>query len=280
MKLSSLFLALALVAGSLPAVASAADTKDVSAETSAIVDRINAKIGQGKSAEEDFAPELKAFDDLLAAHKGEKTDEVSEVLLTKASFYLQVLGDTEKALPLLRALKTDFPDTKLGHEADGLLAGLERQVEIQKRDRNLIGTQFSDFAEKDTTGQPLSVSRFKGKVVLLDFWATWCQPCLQEMPNVIETYQKYHAQGFEVIGVSLDDEGDREMLAKFTQKYEMPWPQFFDGKGWKNKLAVQYEVSSIPRSYLIDGTGKIIGMNVRGEQLPAAVAKALGAKAP
>ena len=279
MKFPAAFLTLALLAGSTPALLSAAEpAKSIEAETSAIVDRFNAKIGQGKSTEEDFAPELKAFDDLLAAHKGEKTDEVSEVLLTKASFYLQVLGDMDKALPLVRALKTDFPDTKLGHEADGLLASLERQAEAQQRDRNLIGTQFADFAEKDTTGQPLSVARFKGKVVLLDFWATWCQPCVQEMPNVIATYQKYHDQGFEIIGVSLDDEGGAELLAKFTKQNQMPWPQFFDGQYWNNKLAVQYGISAIPHSYLIDGAGKIIGVNLDGAELPAAVAKAVGAK--
>ncbi len=279
MKLPHLFLALALVASSLPAGLSAAETKDVKAETAAVVDRINAKLGAGKTSEEDFAPEIKAFDKLLAEHKGEKTDDVSEVLITKASLYVMVFHNAEKALPLVQALKTDFPDTKLGQEADGMIQGLEKQIQSEKLQSSLVvGATFPDFAEKDTAGQPLSVARYKGKVVLVDFWATWCPPCLAALPNVIKTYQQYHAQGFEIIGISLDREGDGEKLAKFTKDNNMPWPQFFDGQYWNNKLAVQYGISAIPHSYLIDGAGKIIGVNLDGAELPAAVAKAVGAK--
>lgn len=283
MKLPSFLpvLALALFAGSLPAALSAAETKDVKAETAALVERVNAKISAGKTAEEDFAPEIKAFDDLIAAHKNEKTDDVSDLVLTKASLYVMVFHNLDKALPLVRMLKTDFPDTKIGHEADGMIESLEKQIQAEKLQSSLVvGATFPDFAEKDTAGQPLSVARFKGKVVLVDFWATWCQPCLMAMPAVIKTYQQYHAQGFEIIGVSLDREGDGEKLAKFTKEHDMPWPQFFDGQYWNNKLAVQYGISAIPHSYLIDGTGKIIGVNLMGEDLPTAVAKAVVAKAP
>ena len=111
---------------------------------------------------------------------------------------------------------------------------------------------------------------------MIDFWATWCGPCVAEMPNVIQTYQKYHAQGFEIIGVSLDT--DREKFLAFTGKMDMAWPQFFDGQGWDNKLAVKYGIMSIPASYLLDGTGKIIARDLRGKKLEQAVAKALASK--
>lgn len=140
-----------------------------------------------------------------------------------------------------------------------------------------IGSPFPDFAESDLDGNPISVANFRGKVVLLDFWATWCNPCRRELPNVIATYQKHHGEGFEVIGVSLDQ--DRGSLETFLRNTDgMTYPQYFDGKGWGNKLAVEYGVESIPFAVLIGPDGKIIGKELRGERLEAAVASALSNK--
>jgi thiol-disulfide isomerase/thioredoxin len=137
-----------------------------------------------------------------------------------------------------------------------------------------IGERLPDFHESDREGSPLSVSGARGKLVLVDFWATWCGPCRRELPNVIAAYQKYHASGFEVIGVSLDQDSDR--LASFTASEGMPWPEYFDGQGWDNKLAQQYDVRSIPANYLLDRNGIIIGKGLRGAALDRAVNAALG----
>lgn len=138
------------------------------------------------------------------------------------------------------------------------------------------GMKFPDFAEKDLAGKPLSVSGLKGKVVLVDFWATWCPPCRAEIPNVVKAHEKHHAAGFEVIGISLDS--DRAKLEGFLKAQKMTWPQYFDGAGWNNKLAKKYGVNSIPATYLLDREGKIIASDLRGEALEAAVAKALAQK--
>ena len=137
----------------------------------------------------------------------------------------------------------------------------------------VVGAKFPDFNEKDVAGKPISIANDKGKVVLVDFWATWCGPCRAELPNVLATYNKYHDKGFEIVGISLDQ--DQAKLADFTKSMNMPWPQIFDGQGWQNKLAVKYGIESIPATFLLDGEGKIIGRDLRGEELPAAVAKAL-----
>jgi thiol-disulfide isomerase/thioredoxin len=151
----------------------------------------------------------------------------------------------------------------------------QRQMEAQKIQAALaIGVKFPDFNEKDTAGKPLAIANYKGKVVLIDFWATWCGPCRAELPNVIATYKKYHNQGFEIIGISLDQ--DQAKLTGFTKSMNMTWPQYFDGQGWGNKLAVKYGMESIPATYLLDGNGKIIGRDLRGDELTQAVAKALG----
>ena len=137
-----------------------------------------------------------------------------------------------------------------------------------------VGSPFPDFSEKDVDGKPISVGAYKGKIVLVDFWATWCGPCVGELPNVLQTYEKYHAKGFEVVGISLDS--DKGKLTSFVKAKKMPWQQFFDGGGWKNKLAQQYNVHSIPATYLVDKDGKIIAKNLRGPALEQEVAKALG----
>jgi peroxiredoxin len=137
-----------------------------------------------------------------------------------------------------------------------------------------IGSPFPDFSEKDLDGKPISVGNYKGKIVLVDFWATWCGPCVGELPNVLKTYEKYHAKGFEIVGVSLDS--DRDKLTSFIKAKNMTWQQFFDGGGWKNKVSTQYTVHSIPATYLIDKDGKLLAKNLRGPALEEAVGKALG----
>ena len=111
------------------------------------------------------------------------------------------------------------------------------------------------------------MANFKGKVVMVDFWATWCGPCVGEVPNVVAAYKKYHDKGFEIIGVSLDRDGDLDKMKSFTKDKEMPWPQYFDGGFWTNKLAVKYGINSIPATFLLDGSGIIIAKNARAARV-------------
>jgi thiol-disulfide isomerase/thioredoxin len=248
----------------------AAETNGPTADLQALVSRIRTKIGEGKPTETTLAPELKEFDALLAKYNNTKSDEVADILFMKAALYQQVLDNPAKGQELMDQLKSDFPDSKAA-------ARLKRQEVVEKLQANLkTGLVFPDFEEKDLNGKPLSIANQKGKVVLLDFWATWCGPCVAELPNVLETYEKHHSKGFEIIGISLDQ--DRAKLTSFLEKRKMTWPQYFDGKGWENKLAQKYGIQSIPATFLLDGEGKIIGKDLRGEDLEAAVAKALKAK--
>ena len=255
----------------------AAETNGVATELKDLVARINARLRAEQKSEAGLAAELKEFDTLLAKHTGEDAEELAQVLSMKGGLYLQVLDQPEKAAEVFTQLKHDFPATKAGQRTDEILAMLAQRIEVKKIQDNLVaGKTFPDFDEKDLAGQPLSLASRKGKVVLLDFWATWCGPCRVELPNVVETYKQHHAEGFEVIGISLDD--DKARLESFIKDKAMTWPQYFDGQKWKNKLAVKYGVNSIPATYLIDGEGKILGKDLRGEELEKAVTAALAKK--
>ena len=255
----------------------ASDTNAAAADLKALVTKVNAKLQGGKKTEADLAPDLKEFDALLAKYKGEKTDDVAQIQLMEAMLYLQVFNNTDTGVEMIKQLKTDYLGTKPAQNADRILDSVKQQAAAKKLQSGLAeGTKFPDFNEKDSAGKPLSIANYKGKVVLLDFWATWCGPCVHELPNVIKTYDTHHKQGFEIIGISLDKE--QEKLASFTKEKNMTWVQYFDGLVWQNKLAVKYGVNSIPATYLLDGQGTIIGKDLRGEDLDKAVAKALAKK--
>jgi thiol-disulfide isomerase/thioredoxin len=255
----------------------AGDTETLSNDLKAVIGKIQAKLNAGKATEKDLAPELKDFDTLLARHKGGKPDEVVQILELKTTLYLQVLHNYPKAKETVAQIKRDFPGTRMATASTEIVAMIDAQAESQKAHDDLApGSKFPDFNEKDISGKPLSIASYKGKVVLVEFWATWCMPCIMELPNILNTYQKYHDKGFEVIGISLDEEQDK--LTAFIKQRGMPWPQYFDGQGWKSKLVVKYAVTSIPTTYLLDRKGKIIATGLRGEELDKAVANALKTK--
>ena len=145
-----------------------------------------------------------------------------------------------------------------------------------------IGKPALAFERQTTDGKTVSFpSSYKGKVVMLDFWATWCGPCMGEVPNLTKVYEKYHGKGFEILGISLDQPNAIEKVATVTKANNMTWPQVYDGKFWSAEVAKMYAVDSIPRAYLVDGdTGKVIAdsSTLRGETLDGTIEKALSAK--
>jgi thiol-disulfide isomerase/thioredoxin len=121
-------------------------------------------------------------------------------------------------------------------------------------------------------GSAVDLSAMRGRVVLVDFWATWCGPCREELPNVVSAYRKLHAKGFEIIGISLDQ--DRESLVNFTAQNGMPWPQYFDGKGWQNGISSALGIQSIPAMWLVNKKGYVVTTDGRAD-LEAQVEKLL-----
>ncbi|NGM66562.1 TlpA disulfide reductase family protein [Sphingobacterium sp. SGR-19] len=130
-----------------------------------------------------------------------------------------------------------------------------------------IGKDAIDFTMNDVAGNPVSLSDFRGKYVLLDFWASWCIPCRAENPHLVEAYKRFKDQNFTILGVSLDKESGKQKWLDAIEKDGLPWVHVSDLKGFDNAAAESYEVQSIPMNYLIDPKGKIIAVGLRGKQL-------------
>lgn len=142
---------------------------------------------------------------------------------------------------------------------------------VQELKKTASGAVAPDFTMNDTEGKPVSLSSFKGKIVLVDFWASWCGPCRQENPNVVKLYQQYHGKGFDILGVSLDK--DKEAWLKAIKDDNLAWNHVSDLQYWQNAAARLYGVNSIPQSFLLDKEGKIIAKGLRGEELAKKLAE-------
>jgi len=151
-----------------------------------------------------------------------------------------------------------FKSSELGKAVVGAIGGMQSVA---------VGQKFTDFTMPDPSGKEISLSNFagKGKYVLIDFWASWCGPCIREMPVLVEAYRLYKNKNFEIVGVSLDRQADPWKAA--IKRYNMTWPQMSDLKQWDSAVREIYNFNSIPHTVLLDPKGIIIAKNLRGEQL-------------
>jgi thiol-disulfide isomerase/thioredoxin len=242
-------------------------------DLTAVADRISNKLMTTRPNTTNFQENFKEIDALISRYKESPRAERVQPLLLKLDLYLKFLNDKSNALEVVRQLKRDFPETQINGNTDDFINVLERTVATENIRNSLVpGAIFPPFSESDIHGKPLSLGDYKGKVVLIDFWATWCMPCVIGLPELTRLYEKYNASGFDIVGISVDD--DLAKLKRFVSDRELPWRQYCEGSR-QPRLASQYGVEPLPTTYLLDREGRIIGVNLHGPALENAVAKAL-----
>ena len=148
-----------------------------------------------------------------------------------------------------------YPDSRLSKAVEQALSTQKTKAELKTKPLDIKFTAID--------GTEVDLAKLRGKVVLVDFWATWCGPCVAELPNVLKAYEKLHEKGFEIVGISLDQ--SKEKLEEFVKDRGMKWPQYFDGKGWENDMSRRFGIQSIPAMWLLNKKGMLVSTEVRGK---------------
>ena len=210
----------------------------------------------------------------------ERTEASSKTLSAAINKFLETHPDDARA-PALRLTEAQALETFEPDKARRLYEEAAKNEDQEISEAGKTALELMALREKPLEvsftaldGSKVDLADLRGKVVLIDFWATWCPPCVEEVPEVVEAYKKFKDRGFEIIGISLDE--DKDVLVKFTKEHGMTWPQFFDGKGWENSIAKRFKIQSVPTMWLIDREGKLADASPRGrleEAIGALLAK-------
>jgi peroxiredoxin len=255
------------------------DNKNLKAQLKVIVDKakkITDETQKATAAQQRSAAFQNATQAKYSVLQNEQKTVLKNFITTHPDSYISLLAlssvsgptpDIADVEPLYNLLSADLKNTE---------GGKQLKISIDALKLTAIGALAPDFSQNDVNGLPVQLSSFRGKYVLIDFWASWCGPCRQENPNVVKLYNKYKGKNFTVLGVSLDKAGDKSAWLAAIKGDGLTWTQVSDLKGWSNLAASLYGVQSIPQNFLIDPQGKIVAKGLRGDDLDHKLEELLG----
>lgn len=229
-----------------------------------------------------LSSEMKSADAAIASAAEKKYEELEKAVTAKAKAFIEANTDKLTAAVTFFNMRYNLSEEEQNAILDKASAdfkavpGIDRMIDhLAVLKNTAVGKKFIDFEMADANGKMHKLSEYvgTGKVVLIDFWASWCPPCRREMPNLVKAYKDYKGKGFEIVGISLDSKPDA--WAKGVKDLGITWPQLSDLQGWKNSGAALYGVNSIPHTVLVDKEGTIIAKNLHGDELDAKLKEVL-----
>jgi len=223
-------------------------SEDAALKTEALFWRVAVAFRSGQADSPETKKAAEAF--FQAAPKDERGSQILAALAGQSD-------DPAKQSALYKRILKDYPDSPSAKMVEGKLKRLDS-----------VGKPFDLEFTDAVKGSEVSMKTLKGKVVVVDFWATWCGPCVAEMPNMKKLYAEYKDKGVEFIGVSLDqpkEAGGLDALKKFVAEHEITWPQYYQGKGWESDFSRSWGINSIPAVFVVDADGKLYSLEARGK---------------
>lgn len=238
------------------------------------------KLRSLRNEQQSFIPDMRSDDAQVSREAGSKYDAIDEEIAVEVENFIKANIDNPKASTIFYDFRYYLSEDSqrdilsLAGEQFKSKAGISQiNDRLEKLKSVAVGQKFADLELKDVKGKSVKLSDYvgKGKVVLIDFWASWCPPCRRETPKLVELYKQYKDKGFEIVGVSFDSK--QEAWEKGIKDLGITWPQMSDLQGWKSIATTVYYVNSIPHTVLVDKDGTIIARNIHGEKIAKTLAE-------